>query len=483
MIFTPYTERAICETPGRSPEAWVRSGLQNVPLTQETRDRLKQRKRIVDFEHSFCCEYRPEDVDQAVLEQFRRVFLPEAVRDFSDEELLYEAGALIRLNGGYGFTNAGLLFFAANPQRVLPHASIRLLRFEADVADLKTRGLPTLDKPFTGPLTKQIRDTRAFFKESGFFKIYPKRKPGGGFIDEPEYPPIAVDEAIVNAVAHRDYAVGRPIECEAYRDAFVVRNPGRMVQRDGDLPDEFALDSTVLDSTLRNPKLLEWLKTMRAPEGRAFVQAVSEGTKRMRDEYGGQSLPPPAYRLTESQTAVKLVSNAMARAAALRAASATASTEHANLFLLRVQQEATPVTPDAFRLRCREFLMTLKYALVGGLVHRPLQLRMFCLPTAAARPSARRKTLSSALRIYPAYEFQIREYFGLFDLSIHPRRKSERPHAEQTGTTVPAGALLRTRCVATRAAGVRVHWRRLTMSGQRFSSSIRTASRPWRLPP
>jgi predicted HTH transcriptional regulator len=418
LIFTPYTERAICETPGRNPKAWIRSGPQNIPLSQQRRDQLKQRKRIVEFERSFCCEYHADDVDQAVLEQFRRVFLPDGVRELSDEALLYEAGAIIRVNSGYAFTNAGLLFFAANPQRVLPHASIRLLRFEADVADPKARGLPTLDKPFTGPLTKQIRDTRAFFKESGFFKIYPKRKPGGGFIDEPEYPPIAVDEAIVNAVAHRDYAVGRPIECEAYREAFVVRNPGRMVQRDVDLPDEFALDSTVLDSTPRNPKLLEWLKTMRDPEGREFVQVVSEGTKRMRDEMAALSLPPPAYRLTESQTAVKLVSNAKVRAAALRATSASASTEHANLFLLRVQQGMTPATVDAFRPRCREFLMTLKDALVAHkwYIDRCSFGRLVAHRRGAAFSAP--KDVSSVLRIYPAYEFQVREYFGAFYLCI-----------------------------------------------------------------
>ncbi len=346
------------------------------------------------------------------------MFLPDDVRDFSDEELLYAAGALIRTNSGFAFTNAGLLFFAANPQRVLPSASIRLLRFEADVADIKSRGLPTLDKPFTGPLTKQIRDTRAFFKESGFFKIFSKRKLGGGFVDEPEYPPIAVDEAIVNAVVHRDYAVVRQIECEAYRDAFVVRNPGRMMQRDVDLPDEFALDNTVLDSTPRNPKLLEWLKTMCDPEGRAFVQAVSEGTKRMREEMAALSLPPPAYRLTDAQTAVKLVSNSQARAAALRATSAPTSTEHANLLLLRVQQGGTPPAVDAFRPRCREFLMTLKDALVAHnwYIDRCSFGRLVAHRRGAAFDAPR--DVSSVLRIYPAYEFQVREYFGAFYLCI-----------------------------------------------------------------
>jgi predicted HTH transcriptional regulator len=34
-----------------------------------------------------------------------------------------------------------------------------------------------------------------------------------------------IDEAILNAVAHRDYRTGILIECELYTDAFIVKNP------------------------------------------------------------------------------------------------------------------------------------------------------------------------------------------------------------------------------------------------------------------
>ncbi len=97
--------------------------------------------------------------------------------------------------------------------------------------------LPTLDKTFSGCLAQQIRALRVFLSESGFFKIYQSRRPGGGFEDEPELPLVAVDEAIVNAVVHRDYGIGLPIECIRYTDGFLVKNPGRVLQRDRDLPD------------------------------------------------------------------------------------------------------------------------------------------------------------------------------------------------------------------------------------------------------
>jgi predicted HTH transcriptional regulator len=168
------------------------------------------------------------------------------------------------------------------------------LRFITTSDNTHNRGLPDLEKPFNGPLTKQIRNARTFFKESGFFKTYQKRKPDGGFTEEPEYPPIAIDEAVVNAVTHRDYATALPTECESYRDAFIVRNPGRMMQRNVDLPDEFSLADRILDSKPGNPKLIEWLKIMKDPNARAFVQAVSEGTKTITKEMPALGLPVPS---------------------------------------------------------------------------------------------------------------------------------------------------------------------------------------------
>jgi hypothetical protein len=94
-------------------------------------------------------------------------------------------GAINRNSDGYNFTNAGMLFFAANPQRVLWVSFIRLLRFEADVENIEDRGLPTFDRKFMESITKQVRDIRAFFRESGFFKLYQTRNPDGGFLEVP----------------------------------------------------------------------------------------------------------------------------------------------------------------------------------------------------------------------------------------------------------------------------------------------------------
>ncbi len=418
LIYTPYADSGICETPGSAPKAWERRGPQNVPVTLEMRERLRDRKNLSNFENAFCCPYDPTDLSNDVLAEFRKVFLPEAVKDFSDERLLYEAGALIRRDGEYWFTNAGLLFFGSNPQRVLPASHVRLLRFGAISGDFAKRGLPTFDQKFTGPVTKQIREARTFFRESAFFKRYQKRREAGGFAEEPEFPPTVIDEAIVNAVAHRDYRTAIPIECEAYADAFVVKNPGRMTQRDADLPSRFSLADVVLDSMPRNPKILEWLKLMRDPRGAAYVQAISEGTKQMVTAMEDLGLPAPSFRLASNETLIKIESKAEEREAAILAANEDKPTEFCNLFLLRFRQQGNPVGYDAFGSRYGEIVKTLRDALKGNGWHIDRDGFSRILAHRKGMELEAPEDVRSILRFYPAYEFQIREYHRRYYLCI-----------------------------------------------------------------
>lgn len=449
LIYVPCADTGICETPGRMPKSWTRNGPQNVLTTQEVRDRIRANKDFLNFENDYCCPFHADDVANDVLAEFRKVYHPDFTSEFTLERLLYEAGAIIERDGEYWFTHAGLLFFASNPQRILAHSYVRLLRFSVSSDEFRHRGLPTLDKLFTGPLTKQIREARVFFRESGFFKRYQKRKSGGGFVEEPEFPPTVIDEAIVNAVTHRDYRTGIPIECELYSDAFLVKNPGRMLQRDNDLPNEFSLSDKILNSMPRNAKLIEWLKLMKDPDGIAYVQAISEGTKQMLNEMRDLGLQAPLYRLTENETLIRLENNAEEREAAMLAASQVTSTEFGNLFPLRVRQGDEPVRGDVFNVRFGEFVKTLRDALAAK--------GLFIDRFGHSRIVAHRRgieldapmNVKSILRFYPAYEFQIRQYFRNYYLCLD--YKCEVVNVQKLsviGRQIPVEDLLNRRCVA-----------------------------------
>lgn len=419
LFFVPYMEQAICETLENSPRAWERVGSQNLIITQQRREQLLRDKRVVDFEQIYCGQFDPDDLDTGVLNEFRQLRLAAQGDELPDERLLRQVGAILKDGqaGSLLFTKAGVLFFAANPQRLLPKAYIRLLRFDSRLAE--PRPLPTLDKTFDGPITKQIKDMRVFIRESGFFKTYQKRNPSGGFTEEPEYPVIAVDEAIVNAVAHRDYAVELPIECEYYRDAFVVKNPGRILQRGHDVPEHFSLDALELDSRPRNGLITEWLRAMRGPQGAPFIQALAEGTRRMRQEMEKLGLPAPEYHVSPGQTKVTLYSKAPEREAALQAQLYGEAAGATNLFPLAfLGEDGLALEFQDIRLRRKDVLAALRAKLQADdwFIDSQRYGKIVAHRRASAIPL--NPAVVPLLRFYPAYSLELRSHFGQYYLCI-----------------------------------------------------------------
>lgn len=419
LFFVPYMPQAICETLENSPRAWERSGSQNIIINQHRREQIMRDKRVVDFEQMYCGPFDSAEIDTGILEEFRQGRLTTTDGDLPSERLLHQAGAIIKdgLQGDRLFTKAGFLFFAANPQRLLPKAYIRLLRFDTLLAG--PRSLPTLDKTFDGPIAKQIKDMRVFIRESGFFKTYQRRNPGGGFSEEPEFPFIAVDEAIVNAVAHRDYAVDLPIECAYYRDAFVVKNPGRVLQRNHDVPEHFSLDNIELDHQPRNAHLTEWLRTMRGPQGSPFIQALAEGTRRMRQEMELLGLPAPVYDVSPAQTRVTLYSKAPEREAALQADLYGETAGATNLFPLTfLGEDGLSLGYQDIRVRQKDILAALRRTLQSQ--DWFIDSQRFGRIVAHRRSSdiAIPQAVSSILRFYPAYSMELRSHFGQYYLCV-----------------------------------------------------------------
>ncbi len=210
LLYTSWISNAICETVGNFPQAWKRFGTECVALTDQDREQLKRDKRVVNFEYSYCCPYDPNELDERVVEEFKKAFLESSDAQYSHntEEVLYQTGALIKEeeNGKYAFTNAGYLFFASNPHKRFKNAFVKVLKYDTCDEGLENNADTILDRDFDGALPNVIRNLQAFLEDSVLFQN----------LDEPEYPYVTVNEALVNAVIHRDYTVKTPICCTAY---------------------------------------------------------------------------------------------------------------------------------------------------------------------------------------------------------------------------------------------------------------------------
>ena len=147
----------------------------------------------------------------------------------SDEEILNIMGVLRDSHP----TVAGLLAFSAYPQSVFPQFSITAVVVPGvEIGDTEN-GVRFLDNQrFTGNI-KDMLTSALSFAERNMRNAIGIGKDGRRF-DKKEYPLIAVREAILNALMHRDYSTfgeGLPVRMEIYSDRLEIISPGGLFGR------------------------------------------------------------------------------------------------------------------------------------------------------------------------------------------------------------------------------------------------------------
>ncbi|WP_058557686.1 ATP-binding protein [Thiohalocapsa sp. ML1] len=119
-------------------------------------------------------------------------------------------------------SNVGLLLFADQPEAHLPGAYVDIAVYDHDVAD----GNTVDTKRITGPIPDQIEGVLTYLRMSPLVAVR-SQKDGLGRLDRPAYSEHALQEAIVNALAHRDYEItGSQVIVTLFQDRIEIRNPG-----------------------------------------------------------------------------------------------------------------------------------------------------------------------------------------------------------------------------------------------------------------
>lgn len=176
-------------------------------------------------------------------------------------------------------TNAALLLFGTNPQRFHRTAETKCIHchgmeYRRPFASLQVYG---------GDLFEQANQARDFV----LAKINRSIGTRAAGITAPatyELPPDAVGEAIVNAIAHRDYHSNASVEVRLFTDRLEVWNPGR-------LPGTLTLDDLRNDhpSVPNNPLIAESLYLTR------YIEKAGSGTQRMIELCRAVGLPEPQF--------------------------------------------------------------------------------------------------------------------------------------------------------------------------------------------
>lgn len=276
----------------------VRRRDENRPLSGDEIRMLAAGRPSADFETEPVPGAKPSDLDTETLREYlAKREERSGVRAPSVAQLMAEIGATDREGNP---TLVGLLLFGRNPQAFLPQSGVVFVKFPGTEPRGEDGGIGYGRRDeLTGPVARII--------ERAWAIVFDEMRIGAtvsGLEREEllEYPRFAVREALVNAVAHRDYRIsGRRIEIRMYSDRLEIISPGG-------LPGYMTLDNLVEEHFSRNPRLVNGLFQW------GYIEELGLGIDQMIEEMIQAGHPPPEFRATPHSFTV-ILSNQRERAA------------------------------------------------------------------------------------------------------------------------------------------------------------------------
>lgn len=235
----------------KSPGGYFRRiGSSKREMSPELLARLFQERsqsRLIRFDESVVPGTEPTDLDEQLVARF--LPRPQTPADIHLSKLRIAAeddDGILRL------TVAGVLMCAREPVRWLPHAQIQAVSYAGERSDVNYQ---TDARDLDGPLDSQVIEALHFVRRN--MRLSATKAVARA--ERPQFSERAVFEALVNAVAHRDYSMaGARIRLHLFRDRLELYVPG-------ELANTLTTDSIHLRQYSRNELIVSLLARCEVP--------------------------------------------------------------------------------------------------------------------------------------------------------------------------------------------------------------------------
>ena len=231
------------------------------------------------FDRVICENTTFEDIDEEKVRWFLRVARDKRKYVLEPDTPTEDAFTHLNLLNNNKLTNSAILLFGKNPHRFHLQAKVKCIQFPGT----------EVEKPFSsyhiydGNLFEQVDKSAAFVLDAIRLPVIQQehtvqaKRP-------PEIPTFAIQEAIVNAVAHRDYNSTASVQVMVFVDRVEIWNPGS-------LPPSLTIDALKKPHTSypNNPLLAESLYLA------AYIQGAGSGTIEMMKQCRAQGSPEPEF--------------------------------------------------------------------------------------------------------------------------------------------------------------------------------------------
>lgn len=257
----------------KSPGGYFRRlGSSKRELSPEALARLFQERsqsRVLRFDGSVVPDTTPDDLHYSLTRRFVEGDL-EATPETPEENLAVLRKMKIVADDSDGRTRltlAGVLLCTHKPQKWLPHAYVQAVSYAGERTDAVYQSDA---RDIGGPIDQQVEEALHFVRRNMLVRATKQTARS----ERPQFSERAVFEALVNAVAHRDYSRhGERIRMHIFGDRLELRVPGG-------LANGLAADSLHLVQSCRNELLVSLLARCPVPPG------AEVGRKRLMDRRG-----------------------------------------------------------------------------------------------------------------------------------------------------------------------------------------------------
>lgn len=168
--------------------------------------------------------------------------------------------------------NVGILMFSERPEKYFRYARIEVV----DIPD--PTGTNMIEKVFTGPIQRQLKDALLYIKNYVLKEAIIKNADKAESERIYNYPYAAVEELLSNAVYHRSYQVNEPITVKITPESITITSfPGF----DRSISDKKISEYDITSPIYRNRRIGDFLKELHLIEGRntgypTALKALSE---------------------------------------------------------------------------------------------------------------------------------------------------------------------------------------------------------------
>ncbi|MCX5667031.1 MAG: helix-turn-helix domain-containing protein [Candidatus Omnitrophica bacterium] len=237
---------------------------------------LEKHKDRLQFDTQVCKGAKLKDIDSNKVKWFMKKALEERRLTIPEKVSTKEALEYLKVLHSGKPNNTAILLFGKDPQKFFVQAKIRAGRIKG------TEGHDFLDMKVLEGTIPEIRENALRFiaeyiKKAVFFDANQR-------YDKWEYPLRALEEALNNALAHRDYFSNADIQLAVYDDRIEIWNPGELSKQL--TPEQLKVKHK---SIPRNPFLADRLYLIK------YIERWGRGTNRIVDEMRQDNLPDPIF--------------------------------------------------------------------------------------------------------------------------------------------------------------------------------------------